>query len=147
MDFELTEEQRMIQDMAYKFAVNEMAPLAQEYDREEKYAREIWQKGVEAGLVGAFIPEEYGGPGFGFLEQALISEQFARIDLGMCLAVGACTFGSENIVFHGTEEQKKKWLPKLINGEAISAGAFTEPDAGTDVAGIRPVPSRTATST
>ena len=129
MDFELSEEHRMIQDMAYKFAVNEMAPVAQQYDREEKYPREIWKKGCEAGLVGAFIPEEYGGPGFGFFEQALISEQFARIDLGMCLCVGACTFGSEHILFYGSEEQKKKWLPAVVNGEAISAGAFTEPVA------------------
>jgi alkylation response protein AidB-like acyl-CoA dehydrogenase len=137
MDFELSEEHRMIQDMAYKFAVKEMAPVAQQYDREEKYPREIWKKGCEAGLVGAFIPEEYGGPGFGFFEQTLISEQFSRVDLGMCLCVGACTFGSEHLLFHGSEEQKKKWFPALINGEAISAGAFTEPDAGTDVAAIR----------
>lgn len=137
MDFDLTEEQRMIQDTAYKFAVNEMAPVAQEYDREEKYGREIWQKACEAGLVGAIIPEEYGGPGMGFLEQALITEQLSRIDLGLCLCVISSIFGSEHIVFFASDEQKRKYLPRLVNGEAISAGAFTEPDAGTDVAGIR----------
>ncbi|MEW6139931.1 MAG: acyl-CoA dehydrogenase family protein [Thermodesulfobacteriota bacterium] len=137
MDFDLTEEQRMIQDTAYRFAVNEMAPVAQEYDREEKYGREIWQKACEAGLVGAIIPEEYGGPGMGFLEQALITEQLSRIDLGLCLCVISSIFGSEHIVFFASDEQKRKYLPRLVNGEAISAGAFTEPDAGTDVAGIR----------
>lgn len=137
VDFELTEEQRMIQDLAYKFAVKEMAPIAKEYDRQEKYAREVWQKGCEAGLVGALVPEEYGGPGYGFLELALISEQLSRIDLGMCLCVVAATFGSEHIIFFGSEAQKKKYLPRLVAGAMISAGAFTEPDAGTDVASIR----------
>jgi len=137
MDFELTEEQRMIQDMAYKFAVNELAPVAQECDREEKFPREVWKKACEAGLVGAIIPEEYGGPGFGFLELALITEQLSRIDLGGCLCIVSAMFGSEHIVLFGSEEQKKKYLPRLVQGEAISAGAFTEPDAGTDVASIR----------
>ena len=137
MDFELSEEQRMIQDLAQKFAVKEMAPIAKNYDREEKYAREVWQKACEAGLVGALIPEEYGGPGYGFLELALISEQLSRIDLGLCLCVVAATFGSEHIIFFGSDEQKKKYLPPLVAGRMISAGAFTEPDAGTDVASIR----------
>ncbi len=137
MDFELSEEHRMIQDMAYKFAVNELGPIAQEYDREEKYGREVWKKACEAGLVGPVIPEEYGGPGYGFLEQALITEQLSRIDLGLGLCIGAAIFGSEHILFFGTEEQKKKYLPKLCQGEAISAGAYTEPDAGTDVASTR----------
>lgn len=137
MDFELSEEQRMIKDMTYKFAVNEIAPIAKEHDREEKYPRQVWEKACEAGLVGAIIPEEYGGPGYGFLELALISEQLSRIDLGSCLCVVAATFGSEHILFFGSEDQKKKYLPRLVAGEAISAGAFTEPDAGTDVASIR----------
>jgi alkylation response protein AidB-like acyl-CoA dehydrogenase len=137
MDFDLTEDQRMMRDMAYKFAVNEMAPVAQEYDREEKFGREVWQKACEAGLVGAIIPEEYEGPGYGFLEQAIITEQLARIDLGLCLCITAAMFGSENIVLFGSDEQKKEYLPRLVRGEVISAGAYTEPDAGTDVAAIR----------
>lgn len=137
MDFDLMEDQRMMRDMAYKFAVNEMAPVAQEYDREEKFGREIWQKACEAGLVGAIIPEEYEGPGYGFLEQAIITEQLARIDLGLTLCIVAAIFGSENIVLFGTDEQKKEYLPRLVRGEAISAGAYTEPDAGTDIAAIR----------
>ena len=137
MDFDLSEDQRMMRDMAYKFAVNEMAPVAQEYDREEKFGREIWQKACEAGLVGAIIPEAYEGPGYGFLEQAIITEQLARIDLGLCLCIISAMFGSEHIVLFGSEEQKKEYLPRLVRGEAISAGAFTEPDAGTDVAAIR----------
>ena len=137
MDFELTEEQRMIQDMAYKFAVNEIEPVAQECDRTETWPKEVWQKACEAGLVGAIIPEEYGGPGYGWMEACLITEQIARIDLGCCLSILAANFGSENIQFFGTDEQKRKYLTPIVTGEAISAGAYTEPDAGTDVAGAR----------
>ncbi len=137
MDFELTEDQRIIVETARKFAVNEMAPLAQEYDREEKFGRVVWEKACEAGLVGAIIPEDFGGPGFGFLEQALITEQLCRVDLGLCLCINGATFSSEHILLFGTDEQKKTYLPPLTRGEALFAGAFTEPDAGTDVAAIR----------
>lgn len=137
MDFELTEDQRMIQDMAYKFAVNEIAPIAKEFDRKEEYPFDVHKKACEAGLVGAIIPEEYGGAGYGWMELTLISEQLSRVDLAGCLAVVAATFGSEHILLHGSEEQRKKYLPPLVSGEAISAGAFTEPDSGTDVAAAR----------
>ena len=137
MDYELSEEQKLIQETAYKFAVNEIEPIAKDCDREERYPRDVWKKACETGLVGAFIPEEYGGPGFGFVELALISEQLSRIDLGIGTVIITATFGSENIVMFGTEDQKKKYLPLLANGEAVSAGAYTEPDAGTDVAATR----------
>jgi len=137
MDFELTEEQRMIRETAHRFAVNEIEPIAKECDREEKCPPEVRKKACETGLVGVIIPEEYGGPGFGFLELALITEQLSRIDLGIATVIITSTFGSENIVMYGTEEQKNKYLPLLVSGEAVSAGAYTEPDAGTDVAGTR----------
>lgn len=135
MNFELTDEQRAFQSLAYKFAVKEFEPLAKECDREERYPRELWQKACEAGLVGVAIPEEYGGPGGGWMETALITEQLSRIDMGLGLAVMAATFGSENIMNYGTEEQKKKYLSMLPTGQAIFAGAYTEPNAGSDVAG------------
>ena len=137
MDFELSEEQRLIQDMAYKFAVQEIAPKAKDHDRAEKYPKEIVQKAAELGMVGPTIPEEYGGAGYGFLEQALIIEQMARVDLGITQAIESAAFGSQNIVFFGTEEQKQKYLPPLASGQAVAAGAYTEPDAGTDVAAVR----------
>jgi len=137
MDFDLSEEQRLIQETAYKFAIKEVEPVAKECDREEKYPREVMKKACETGLVGAIVPEEYGGPGFGFLETAIITEQLSRVDLGISTCVCTAMFGSENIVMVGSEEQKKKYLPPLVNGEAISAGAYTEPDAGSDVAGLK----------
>ena len=137
MDFELTQEQRLIQETAHKFALNEIEPIAKECDREEKCPGDILKKACETGLVGIIVPEEYGGPGLGFLELALMTEQLARVDLGICTVIGTATFGSENILMFGTEEQKRKYLPLLVSGKAVSAGAFTEPDAGTDVAGTR----------
>ncbi len=137
MDFELTEELRMLEDMAYKFAQNELAPLSHECDREEKYTPEIVKKAAENGLVGAWVPEEYGGAEAGSLGLAVIAEQLSRVDMGIGLNVVAASFGSEAIYLYGTEEQKKKYLPPVCRGEMVSAGAYTEPDAGTDVAGYR----------
>jgi alkylation response protein AidB-like acyl-CoA dehydrogenase len=137
MDFHLSEEHRLIQETARRFALKEIAPIAAEYDREEKYPAEICQKAAKVGLLGPTIPEEYGGPGYGFFEQALISEELSRVDLGVGQCIESRSFGSQLIQFFGSEEQKKKWLPPLVSGEMVSAGAFTEPDAGTDVAAVR----------
>jgi len=137
MDFALTERQRFIREKARAFAVKEMAPVSRARDREEAYPRHVWKRACEEGLVGVFIPQEYGGQGLGFLELALVAEQLSRTDLGIGLAIVAATFGSENILFFGREEQKKRYLPLLTGGQAVSAGAYTEPNAGSDVAGIQ----------
>lgn len=137
MDFDLTDKQKRIQETAYRFAVEEIQPIARACDREERHPKEVWVKACERGLGGVIIPEEYGGPGLGFVGLTLVTEQLSRVDLGICLVISAATFGSENILMYGTEEQKKKYLPLLVNGAAISAGAYTEPDAGTDVAATR----------
>jgi acyl-CoA dehydrogenase len=137
MDFELTDELKMLKEMAYKFAQAEFSGFSQECDREEKYTPDIRRKAAENGLVGAWIPEEYGGAGAGFLGNAIITEELSKIDMGIGLNVVAATFGCESIVHFGTEEQKKTYLPPVCTGEQVSAGAFTEPNAGTDVAGYR----------
>ena len=137
MDFELTEELIMLKDMTYKFAQQEFAPISHECDVEEKYSAEIRKKAAENGLVGAWVPEEYGGADAGFMGLCMISEQLSRVDMGQGLNIIAATFGSEAIFFYGTEEQKKKWITPICQGEWVSAGAFTEPDAGTDSAGYR----------
>jgi len=137
MDFELTEELKMLKDMAYKFAQNELGPISHECDVEEKYTPEIVKKAAENGLVGAWVPEAYGGAEAGCLGLAVITEQLSRVDMGIGLNVVAASFGSEAIYLYGSEEQKKTYLPPVCRGEMVSAGAFTEPDAGTDVAGYR----------
>lgn len=135
MDFELPEEMKMLQDMAYRFAQAEIAPVSEECDRGEKYTPELRKKAGQNGLVSPWIPEEYGGAGVGILGNALVMEQFSRIDTGIGLNIVAAGFGCEAVHAFGTEEQKKRYLPPVCSGEQVSAGAFTEPNAGTDVAG------------
>ena len=135
MDFELPEEMKMLQDMSYKFAQAEIAPLSEECDREEKYTPEIRKKGAENGLVCAWVPEEYGGSEVGIFGNALVTEQLSRVDMGIGLNIVAAGFGCEAVYYFGTEEQKKQYLPPVCRGEKVSAGAYTEPNAGTDVAG------------
>lgn len=137
MDFDLTEEQKMLKEMAYKFAVNEFKPVSQECDEHERYTPEIRKKAGENGLTGAWIPEEYGGAGVGFFGNCLITEEFSKIDMGIGLNIVASSFGCESILQYGTEEQKKTYLPLVCSGEKVSAGAYTEPNAGTDVAGYK----------
>jgi len=137
MDFELTEEMQMLTDMAYKFATQEFEPVSLECDEGEKYTPEIRKKAGENGLVGAWVPEEYGGAGVGILGNTIISEQVSRVDMGIGLNIVASGFGCENVLFFGTEEQKQEYLPPMCAGDTVSAGAYTEPNAGTDVAGYR----------
>jgi acyl-CoA dehydrogenase len=97
----------------------------------------LWKKACEYGFVGTFIREEYGGQGLGFLEHSLITEEFWRVDPGCGQAIISCTFGAEMIQAFGTEEQKRRYLPPLVKGEAIMGFAITEPDAGSDVTLVR----------
>jgi len=137
MDYEFTEELKMLREMAYKFAVAEFTPVSKECDEHEKYTPEIRKKAAANGLVGAWIPEAYGGAGAGILGNAIITEELSRVDMGIGLNVVAATFGCESIYQYGTEEQKKTYLPPVCAGDKVSAGAFTEPNAGTDVAGYK----------
>jgi acyl-CoA dehydrogenase len=137
MNFDLSEEQKMLREMAYKFAVTEFTPLIRECDEQEKYTPEIRKKAAENGLVGSWIPEQYGGPGGGWLGCAIITEELSRVDMGIgCNVIGA-GFGCEAIFQYGKEEQKQKYLPPICSGKWVSSGAFTEPNAGTDVAGYK----------
>ncbi|MFA5181054.1 MAG: acyl-CoA dehydrogenase family protein [Syntrophales bacterium] len=137
MDFELTDELKMLKDMAYKFALAEFTPLSKEADEHEKYTPEIRKKAADNGLVAAWIPEEYGGAGAGILGNAIITEELSKIDMGIGLNVVAACFGCESIFQYGSEEMKQKYLPPVCRGEWVSAGAFTEPNAGTDVSGYK----------
>ena len=137
MDFELTEEQKMLQDMAYRFARANFTASSQVCDEQEKYTPEIRMKAAAQGLVGAWVPEEYGGAGAGCVGSSIITEELSKVDMGICLNVTAATFGCEAIFQYGSEEQKRTWLPPVCSGEKVCAGAFTEPNAGTDVAGYK----------
>ena len=133
MDFRLNAEQRDIVKAAREFAEGEFPPRAREFDLEEKFDQDLWRQACELGFVGLFIPEEYGGPGYGFLEFCLVNEEFWAVDPGTSQAITSTTFGSEMVLLYGGEEQKRKYLPPLCEGEAIIACAITEPNAGSDV--------------
>ncbi|HET6459376.1 MAG TPA: acyl-CoA dehydrogenase family protein [Syntrophales bacterium] len=137
MDFELNDELKMLKEMSYKFAQAEFTGISHECDEGEKYTPDIRRKAADNGLIGAWIPEEYGGAGAGFLGNTIIMEELSKVDMGIGLNVVAATFGCESILHFGSEEQKKAYLPPVCRGEWVSAGAFTEPNAGTDVAGYK----------
>jgi len=135
MDFELTNRQKQIRLAAREFAEGEFPGVAREYDRREEFPMGLWKKASQLGFIGLFIKKEYGGLGLGFLEFALVMEEFWRVDPG-CGNILLTAFGSELIQLYGTEEQKKKYLPPLTKGEAIMGCAITEPDAGSDILSI-----------
>ena len=137
MDYRLSDELQMLKDMAYKFGQAEMAPIAHEADEKEAYTPEVRMKAAENGLLGAWIPEEYGGPGVGFLGHTIITEELSKACIGIGLNLYGACFGAQNIYHYGTQEQKKKYLPPICTGEYVFAGAYTEPNAGTDVAGYK----------
>ena len=133
MDFTLSKEQQDIIKAAREFALGEFPERAQDFDRNETFDLDIWRKACKLGFVGVFIDEAYGGAGLGFMEHCLITEEFWAVDAGIANAVITTTFGSELLGMFGTEEQKKKYLPPLVEGKAIMGNAITEPDAGSDV--------------
>ncbi len=134
MDIELNKEQLDIQKAAREFAEGEFRDIALDCDQKEEVPKKLLKKGAELGFVGVFIPEEYGGAGLGFLEHALIVEQFWRVDPGIGQQFTSLTFGAEEILMFGNEEQKRKYLPRLTKGDAIMGFAITEPNAGSDAA-------------
>ncbi|WP_248907104.1 acyl-CoA dehydrogenase family protein [Halocatena marina] len=136
MDFELSDEQTQIRDEVRRFAENEIAPVAQEYDVEEKFPFEVLETATEMGLTGANIPMEYGGAEYSALDTAIIIEELFAVDPGIALSITATTFGSDAIIEYGTEEQKEKFLAPIASGEAIMGAAISEPDTGSDVSSV-----------
>jgi alkylation response protein AidB-like acyl-CoA dehydrogenase len=136
MDFELTDEQRQIQDEIARFAENEIKPVATEYDTEEKFPREIVEKAAEMGLTGANIPLEYGGAGYDTLTNAIIAEELFAADPGIGLSIQSAAFGADAIIGFGSEAQKEEYLEPVATGDAIMGTAISEPDTGSDVSSV-----------
>ena len=134
--FELTREQKQIQKAAMEFAEGEFREVARELDAKEEFDDRIWKKAAELGFLAVFIEEKYGGLGYGYLEQCLIMEEFARVDMGITHAIDSTFFGTQLIQIMGTEEQKQKYLPPICNGEIRMGVGITEPDAGSDVSSV-----------
>jgi glutaryl-CoA dehydrogenase (non-decarboxylating) len=138
MEFALSEELVILRDTVRKFAEKEIAPFADKWDEEHHWPRQIVLKMGEMGLFGAIIPEQYGGTGMGWLAFVIATEEIARASSSMRVAFNMQTSGpGVGILLHGTEEQKKKYLPGLCSGELIGCFAITEPDAASDVLSMK----------
>jgi acyl-CoA dehydrogenase len=132
MDFELSSEQKDIRQAAREFALGEFEDIAGDCDQHEKFPPELIKKAGELGFLGTFIDEAYGGAGLGFLEHAIILEEFWRVDPGLGQQLCSVSFGAEEFLLFGTEDQKHKFLPPVAEGKSIMGFAITEPDAGSD---------------
>jgi acyl-CoA dehydrogenase len=134
MDFELTAEQKQIKSAAKEFADGEFKPeTARQFDQKHEFPKDIYKKAAKLGFIGCYFEEKYGGQGLGLLENALIQEEFCRVDSTLGSAMFTGLFGTDMIEKYGTEEQKMAFLPKTAQGEWLSSGAFTEPAHGSDV--------------
>jgi alkylation response protein AidB-like acyl-CoA dehydrogenase len=133
MDFDLSDEQRLLRDTVRDFARQEVAPVAEELDRTKSFPYELVAKMGGLGLMGIPFPEEYGGGGADTLAYALAVEELTRIDSSVAITMAAHTsLGTMPIYLWGTDEQKDDWLPKLCRGEKLAAFGLTEPEAGSD---------------
>jgi short/branched chain acyl-CoA dehydrogenase len=138
LDFQLTDEQRLLRDTVRDFARSEVAPVAEELDRTKAFPYDIVEKLGKLGLMGIPFPEEYGGGGADTLSYALAIEELARIDSSVCITVAAHTsLGTMPIHLWGTDEQKAEWLPELCTGRRLAAFGLTEPEAGSDAGATR----------
>ena len=138
MDFELTDEQRLLRNTVRDFARAEVAPVAEELDRTKAFPYEIVAKMGELGLMGIPFPEEYGGGGADTLSYALAVEELARVDSSVCITMAAHTsLGTMPIHLWGSEEQRAEWLPELTAGRKLAAFGLTEPEAGSDAGATR----------
>jgi short/branched chain acyl-CoA dehydrogenase len=138
VDFELSSEQRLLRDTVREFARQEVAPVAEELDREKRFPYEIVEKMGGLGLMGIPFPQEYGGGGADTLSYVLAVEELARIDSSVCITMAAHTsLGTMPIHLWGSDEQKDEWLPRLCSGERLASFGLTEPEAGSDAGNVR----------
>src|SRR5919198_2641268 len=138
MDFELTDEQRLLRETVRDFARQEVAPVAGELDREKRFPYEIVKRLGSLGLMGIPFPEECGGGGGDTLSYVLAVEELARVDASVAITVAAHTsLGTSPIWMFGSPEQRDEWMPVLAGGRRLAAFGLTEPEAGTDAGATR----------
>lgn len=134
LNFNLGETTDMIRDTVRAFATKEIAPIAEQVDRDNEFPNHLWKKFGEMGLLGMTVEEQYGGSGLGYLEHVVAMEEISRASASIGLSYGAhSNLCLNQMRKNGTEEQKQKYLPKLCSGEHIGALAMSEPGSGSDV--------------
>jgi alkylation response protein AidB-like acyl-CoA dehydrogenase len=133
----LTEEQRMLKELARKIAEEKVMPVRAELDEKEEFPWEMMHVCAEAGLFGVSLPEEYGGFGGGVFENCVVIEELSRACIGVSVSFAGSGLGAYPILLYGTEEQKKRYLPEIGSGKRLGAFGATEANAGSDVAGMQ----------
>ena len=147
MNFDVEREHKLVRDTVRQFALERVAPVAEELDREKRFPYELVAELAELGLMGMTIPEEYGGGGTDTLSYAIAIEELTRIDSSVAITVAAHhSLGTLPIYYFGSEAQKRQWLPDLASGKALAAFGLTEPDAGSDAGATRTTAHSTTAS-
>ena len=138
MNFDLSEEQKMIRETVRDFAEREIRPVAKELDEKAEFSHDLTRKMGELGLFGMYLPEKYGGQGLDYLSYVIAVEEIARVDSSQAATLAAHnSLGIGPLYYYGTEEQKMKYLPPLCTGMALWGFGLTEPDAGSDSRGTK----------
>jgi len=145
IDFSLSDEQRQLRELAHEFAANEIYPKSAHHDQTGEFPTEILRKAWEVGLMNTHVPAEYGGLGLGVLEGCLLAEEIAWGCTGIGTAMEANSLAEAPLVVAGTEEQKKQWLTPMTEEFLLASYCVTEPDAGSDVAGVKTKAVKTGT--
>src|SRR5213076_3120360 len=138
MNFDLSPEHELLRETVRRFALERVAPVAEELDREKRFPYDLIAELAELGLMGMTIPEEYGGAGTDTLSYAIAVEELTRIDSSVAITVAAHhSLGTLPIYNFGSEEQKREWLPDLASGKKLAAFGLTEANAGSDAGATR----------
>ena len=138
MDFDLTEEQRAVQELARDFARGEVDPIVEEIDEAQRFPREVIDKAGELGFLGILVPEEYGGAGLGYVEYVAVITELSKVDPSVGISIAAHNSLCTNHIFKfGDETQKRRWVVPLASGKKVGAWSLTEPNAGSDAAGTQ----------
>jgi acyl-CoA dehydrogenase len=137
LSFALTDEQRELRGLAREFAEKEIRPKAAEYDEHQTHPVDVIAKAHDLGLMNPHVPEEYGGLGLSVLEGVLIGEELSWGCAGIAVSIIANSLGAAPVIIAGTEDQKRKWLPPLLESPLLCSFGLTEPNAGSDVSGIQ----------
>jgi isovaleryl-CoA dehydrogenase len=138
MQFNLGEDIAMLRDSLQQFAAAEITPRAAQIDKTDQFPMDLWRKMGDLGILGVTVSEEYGGAGLGYLAHIVAMEEISRGSASVGLSYGAHSNLCVNQIYrNGTEEQKRKYLPKLISGEHVGALAMSEPNAGSDVVSMK----------